>query len=128
MNKKIGKYDELLIEKQKLEMLFQAQKELVKYDINDIRSSFDPAFSALEFLKKLTVRNSDNPVIQSGINMLIDFLSNKLKSEHAGFIRTTVLPHIIKNYASHFLAGYTDKLIEQLVSLFNNEEETPAKN
>jgi hypothetical protein len=128
MSKKIGKYEELLAEKQKLEVLFQAQKALVKYEIRDIRSSFEPAFNALEFLKKMTLRNTDNPVFQSGINMLIDFLSNKLQGKHAGFIRSTILPHIIKNYASHLLAGYVDDMIEQIVSLFNNEEESPAEN
>ena len=123
MNKKMGKYQELVAEKQKLEALFEVQKELVQYDIKDIKSSFDPAFNALDFLKKLTFRNSDNPILQSGINMLIDFLSNKLQGKHAGFIRTTILPKIVKNYASHLLAGVADEMIERLASAFNIQEE-----
>lgn len=119
----MGKYEALVAEKQKLEALFEVQKELVQYYIRDIKSSFDPAFNALDFLKKLTYQNSDNPILQSGINMLVDFLSHKLQGKHAGFIRTTVLPQMVKNYASHLLAGVADEMMERLASVFNAHQE-----
>lgn len=128
MSKKIGTYEELLVEKQKLEVLFQAQKELVKFEIEDLKSEMEPAVNAIEFIKKISIRNTDNPVIQTGLNLLIDGVSNKLQGDSAGFLRTTVIPYIIKNYASNLLAGHADELIEHLLSLFSNEEESISEN
>ncbi len=125
MSKKINSYDELLIEKQKLEMLFQVQKELVKFEIDEIKEDLEPAFNALEFLKKIALRNTDNPVIQTGLNLLIDKLSHKLQGDDGGFLITTIVPNLIKNYASNLLAGHADDLIEHLLSLFDKEEPQP---
>ncbi len=124
MSKKIGTYEELLVEKQKLEVLFQAQKELVKFEINDIKAELEPAFNALEFLKKLALRNADNPILQSGVNILIDMLSNKLQGENPGFIRTIIIPYVLKNYASNLVANQADHLIDHLISLFKDDEST----
>ncbi len=118
MSKKFTTFDELLIEKQKLEALFHAQKELVKYEINDIRQGLNPAFNALEFIKKISVRNKENPIMQTGLSLLIDLINDKTKNEDAGILRSTVFPFFIKNFASNMMAGHADDIIEQLVSLF----------
>lgn len=127
MSKKISTYDELLIEKQKLEMLFQAQKELIQYEIKELKEDFEPAFNALEFLKKIALRNTDNPIMQTGLSLLIDKLSDKFQGDDAGFLRSTIVSNLIKNYASNFLAGQAEDLIENLLYLFTNEEESPTE-
>lgn len=128
MSKKISTYEDLLVEKQNLEVLFQVQKTLVKLEIDEIKADLDPAFNALEFLRKLALRNTENPIMQSGLNMLINFMNDKVQGENPGFLRSTVIPYILKNYASNLLAGHADGLIDQLVSLFSNEDETVSEN
>lgn len=123
MSRKITTYEELLNEKQKLEVLLSAQKELVKFEINDLKVVLEPAFNALDFLKNLTLRNTHNPIIQAGINMLIDVISNKTKGKDPGFIRSTAIPFILKNYTSNFLEGHADHIIQELVALFSSEDE-----
>lgn len=123
MSRKLKTYEDLLVEKQKLEVLFEAQKALVKFEIDDIVAEIELAFNVMEFLKKLSLRNKENPIMQTGINLLIDALSNKTKGENAGFLRTAVLPYIIKNYAGNLLSGPADEIMHQIVSLFVHTEE-----
>lgn len=127
MNKKITSYTDLLAEKQNLEALFEVQKSLLKMTVDEIKSDLDPAFNAIEFLRKLAFRNADNPLLQSGINLLINLLSDKLQGKNPGFLRSTIVPYVLKNYASNLLAGHADDLIHYLVSLFQNEKEPVAE-
>jgi hypothetical protein len=122
MSKKPATYEELLVEKQKLEVLFQAQKTLVQFELDDLKKEFNPAINTLEFLKSLAVRNHDNPILQTGANLLIDWISDKTHSSKAGFFRTAVVPFILKNYASNIIATYADDLIGEIISLFDTEE------
>ena len=127
MNKKINSYEDLLAEKRNLEALFEVQKSLFKMTVDEIKSDLDPAFNAIEFLRKLAFRNTDNPLLQSGINLLINFLNDKLKGKIPGFLRSTIVPYVLKNYASNLLAGHADDLIHYLVSLFHNEKNSVAE-
>ena len=123
MSKKIDTYEKLLAEKQNLEILFAAQKELVRYELDELKQELDPAIHALQFIKNLTVKNRDNPVLQTGVDMLVDLLADKLNSANAGFLRKTVIPFFIKNYTSNFVDDAFDMFIEKLGSLFNEDEE-----
>lgn len=131
MSKKIDTFEKLLAEKQKLEILFAAQKELVRYELDDLKKDLDPAIYTLQFLKNLTIRNKDNPVLQTGIDFMVDLLAEKLSGSHAGFLRKTVIPFIIKNYTSNFVDDAFDMFIEKLGSFFNpqeaDEEESSAQ-
>ncbi|HMU46980.1 MAG TPA: hypothetical protein PKC72_11460 [Chitinophagaceae bacterium] len=119
----ISAYEELIAEKQKLEILFEAQKALVKYEFEELRDEITPALNVIDFLKKLSFRNKDNPLIQSGINILIDMIAEKINSNNTDIIKTKIVPYILKNYTSHLLAGATVEFVQQVTSLFNQEEE-----
>lgn len=123
MTSAITTYDELLAEKQKLEVLFEAQKTLVKYELAEIRASINPALDVIDFLKKLSLRNKDNPLIQSGINILIDTIIEKINKGSTDIIKTKIIPYVLKNYASHLVAASTAEFIQQLSSFFANGED-----
>jgi len=123
MSNKPTSYAELIAERKKLEAYYAAQKELVQFEFQDLKKHVDPAFKALHFLEKLTIRNRDNPILNKGIALLIDLISDKTKGEDAGILRSTVIPFIIKNFASNFLADSTNHFIDSLGVLFNNNEE-----
>jgi len=108
MSKKIRTYNELLQEEQKLTELFNAQKALLKYEINDIKIEFEPALNLLHFLKKISLKNSENPVIQTAINMLVDILIEKLNGPDAGFIKTTMIPGILKKYSATLFTNHSN--------------------
>ena len=108
MSKKIRTYQELLQEEQKLTELFNAQKALLKYEINDIKNDLEPVLEVLYFLKKITLNNSENPIIQTIINTLIDLLMEKLNGPDAGFIKTTMIPGILKKYSAVLFTGHSN--------------------
>jgi hypothetical protein len=128
MSKKIETYEELLVEKQKMEELFKVQKELVSYEMEDLKNEFAPAFNALYFLKKITQNNSENPALQTGIGMLIDLLSKKITKKNAGYIKKVIIPGVLKKYSSPLLAGYAAKLIQQLFSLLKKKNKGKETN
>jgi len=106
MNKKIQTYKELLEEEQKLKELFEIQKKLAKYEIEDVKKEFEPVLDILHFLRTISLKNSDNPIIQTGINMLIDLLVEKLNGPDAGFIKKTLIPEIIKKYSTALFSSH----------------------
>jgi len=108
MNKKIHTYQKLLQEEQKLTELFNAQKALVKYEVNDIKSEFEPLLNLLHFLKRISRKNSENPVIQTAINMLVDMLIEKLNGPDAGFIKTTIIPGMLKKYSAALFTSHSN--------------------
>lgn len=123
MNKKPVTYEELLVEKQKLEVLFEAQKVLVKFELDELKKELNPAINTLEFLKSLAVRNHDNPILQTVANLLINFVSDKTRSSKAGFFRTAVAPFLLKNLTSNYIATYADDLLGQILSFFDKEDD-----
>lgn len=108
MRNKILTYNELLQEEEKLKELFDAQKSLLSYEIDDLKKELEPALNILNFLKKISLKNSENPVIQAAINMLIDLLIEKLNGPDAGFIKTTIIPGILKKYSSTLFAVHSN--------------------
>ena len=54
MSKRFTSYDDLLKEKQQLEVLLQAQKQLIRYDVEEIKLKLQPVKETLEFLRKIT--------------------------------------------------------------------------
>lgn len=130
MPKKIRTYRALQEERQKTEALLEAQKDLVLFELEELKSDLSPVTNTIDFLKKISRRNRENPLIQSGVNLLIDLLAKKLTGKDAGIIKKKIIPYIIKNYASHLVAGKTGHFINDLVSYFQanghstHEEET----
>ena len=105
MNKKPRTYDELLEEEKKLEELFKVQRELLRHEVSDIRNEFEPVFNLIHFINKISRKNLGNPVIQAGINILIDLLMEKLNGPDAGFIKKVIIPEALKKYSSILFTG-----------------------
>jgi hypothetical protein len=57
MNRTIRTYDDLLREKQRLTALLQAQKELVRQDVQSIKQELAPVKKAIEWVGRLTTRD-----------------------------------------------------------------------
>ena len=54
MSKRFTSYDDLVNEKQQLEILLQAQKQVIRYDVEEIKLKLQPVKEGLEFVKKIT--------------------------------------------------------------------------
>jgi hypothetical protein len=63
MSKRFTSYDDLLKEKQQLEVLLQVQKQLIHYDVEEIKLKFQPVKETLEFLRKITSKDRSNLIL-----------------------------------------------------------------
>ena len=116
MSKRFTSYKQLLEEKQQLEVLLQAQKQLIRYDVEEIKLKLQPVKEALEFVKKVTTRDRTNLLLDLGSDIAINSLIKNFILSRAGWLIKAVVPFFLKNYSSHFIAEQKDKWIEKLKS------------
>lgn len=121
MNKSIKTYDDLLKERNQLEVLLQNQKKLIRQDITVLKLQLQPAVRAFSFLGKIFTREKNNVLLAGGINHLVDLLFKKIVLSKTGWFTRLVVPFFIKNYSSHFVAEHKSELIEKLFSLFRHK-------
>jgi hypothetical protein len=113
MSKPIKTYEDLLKEKQKLEVLLQAQAELVRYDFNEVK---DAAIDSLAAVGKVFTRNTSNLVLTSATNRLVDVVLRKGILGRAGWVTRLVVPFLVKNYSSHYIASHKKQWMKKLFS------------
>ncbi|HEV8504451.1 MAG TPA: hypothetical protein VGQ53_03590 [Chitinophagaceae bacterium] len=116
MSKRFTSYNELLKEKQQLEFLLQAQKEVIRCDVEEIKLKLQPVKDALEFVKKITTKDRTNLLLDLGSDIAINTLVKNFILSRAGWFIRLVVPFFLKNYSSHFIAEQKDKWIEKLKS------------
>lgn len=116
MSKRFTSYDDLLKEKQQLEILLQAQKEVIRYDVEEIKLKLQPVREALEFVKKITTKDRSNLLLDLGSDIAINTLVKNFILSKAGWLTRLVIPFFLKNYSSHFIAEQKDKWLEKLKS------------
>jgi len=116
MSKRFTSYDDLLKEKQQLEVLLQAQKEVIRCDVEEIKLKLQPVKEALEFVKKITTKDKTNLFFDLGSDIAINTLVKNFILSRAGWLTRIVVPFFLRNYSSHFIAEQKDKWIEKLKS------------
>jgi hypothetical protein len=121
MKRKIRSYDDLEREEKLLEDLLQAQKQLVQLDILQLKAQLKPATMALQFLNKITTVDKTNPLLNQGANTAIDFILKKFVLARAGWITQLLVPLVVKNYSSHFIADHKQDFVQKIFSLFSGK-------
>jgi hypothetical protein len=116
MSKRFTSYDDLLKEKQQLEVLLQAQKEVIRCDVEEIKLKLQPVKDAVEFIKKITTKDRTNLLLDLGSDIAINTVVKNFILSRAGWLVRLVVPFFLKNYSSHFIAEQKDKWIEKLKS------------
>jgi hypothetical protein len=114
MSKRFTSYKDLLTEKQQLEVLLQAQKQMIRYDVEEIKLKLQPVKEALEFVKKVTTRDRTNLLLDLGSDIAINSLIKNFILSRAGWLIKAIVPFFLKNYSSHFIAEQKDKWFEKL--------------
>ena len=116
MSKQIKSYQDLLKEKEQLELLLKAQRELIVADIHDLKNELRPAIDAVSFLGKIATRDKSDILISGAANQLIDLVFKKLILARTGWITWLVVPFFIKNYSSHFIGDHKKEWVKKLFS------------
>ena len=116
MSKRFTSYDDLVKEKQQLEVLLQVQKQVIRYDVEEIKLKLQPIKETFEFLKKITTKDRTNLLLDLGSDIAINTLVRNFILSKAGWLTKLVIPFFLKNYSSHFIAEQKDKWLEKLKS------------
>lgn len=111
---RITTYEELLQEKARLEALLQAQKEPVRQDIEEIKLELAPVQSAISMVGKFATRDKRNLLLTTATEGIIDLVVKKLILARSGWLTKLVVPFLMKNFSSHFVADNKDKWLAQL--------------
>jgi hypothetical protein len=116
MNKSFSSYKELVEEKQKLEVLIHAQKELIRADVKALKVQLKPVTDLVDNVKKFTSRDSSNLLLNIGSDIAVNTLIKNLLLAKAGWLTRLVVPYLMKNFSSNFLAEQKDKWWDKLTS------------
>ena|SRR5829696_7749719 len=122
MKRKIRSYDDLEREEELLEELLQAQKQLVQLDIQQLKAQLKPAHAALQIFSKITTADKHNPLLTQGANTAIDFILKKVVLARAGWITKILVPLVVKNYSSHYIADHKQDIVQKIFSLFSGNK------
>jgi hypothetical protein len=114
-------------EEELLEELLQAQKELVQLDIQQLKVQLKPAHAALQLFSKITTADKHNPLLTQGANTAIDFILKKVVLARAGWITKILVPLVVKNYSSHYIADHKQDIVQKIFSLFSGSKNGKAK-
>ena len=117
MSRPIRTYEDLLIEKHKLQELLSAQRELIQHDIHDLNKSVKPVINSVSFLGKLTTRSNNDLILGTTSNTLIDLLVKRVFLAKAGWIKRLLVPFVLKNVSSHYIADHKSSLRSKLLSV-----------
>jgi len=116
MTRPIRTYEDLLLHKQQTEVLLQAQKELVIYDLKKLQAEVRGATSTLSFIGKLVTRSKKNMLVNFGLGKVMDILLRKVILSRAGWLTKLTVPFFIKNLSSHFLADHKEEMVDKLMT------------
>ncbi len=114
MNKQFKTYKELIEEKQKLEVLLHAQKELIRYDVLELKLQFKPVMTVIDNIQKFTSRDKTEILVNIGSDLAVNTLIKKLLLGNAGWFSRLIIPYFMKNFTSNFVAEQKDKWLSKL--------------
>jgi hypothetical protein len=116
MNKRFHSYDDLVKEKQHLEILLQAQKQSIRSDIQELKQQLQPIRDTIDTLKKFTTKDKTSLLLNFGSDIAINALFKNFILSRAGWFARMAVPYFLKNYSSHFLAEQKDKWFDKLAA------------
>lgn len=127
MTKTIRTYQDMMDEKQRLQGLLAAQKQLLSTDIQEIKESLKPVQSALSFVGKLVTRDSGNFILNAGANKLINMVVKNMILARAGWFAKLVVPFLVKNFSSHIISEKKGAILSKLFTWIGKKKHTNGK-
>jgi hypothetical protein len=114
MNKQFKTYKELIEEKQNLEVLLKAQKELIRADVMELKAEIKPVADFLGSVKKFVSRDKAEILLNLGSDIAVNTLVKKVLLGKAGWLARLIIPYVMKNFTSNFLVEQKDKWVHKL--------------
>ena len=130
MNNKIETYKDLVEQKQKLEALLYAQKQLIRADVEELKLELRPLSGVAAYVKKFTTRDKTAFLVSISSDILAQGLLKRVVLARSGWLMKTILPYFFRNFSSNFLSEQKDKFIDRLRAILKHtngtDEKTPS--
>jgi hypothetical protein len=114
MSKQFKTYKELIEEKQNLEVLLKAQKELIRADVMELKAEIRPITNFISGVKKFVSRDKSEILLNIGSDIAVNTLIKKVLLGRAGWLTRVIIPYFMKNFTSNFLAEKKDQWLHKL--------------
>lgn len=106
---RINNYEQLIIERRKLEADLTHYKSIINGEVNELRQNLEPLTNLVTFFMPSKHPGSNNKLLEAGTNLGIElFVRQKLLAK-AGWFTKLVLPFVLKKISS--------KAIEQVQAI-----------
>jgi hypothetical protein len=105
MKKTILTYDELLAERTRLEALLEAQKELIKIEMDNLKAELKPATNVLSFAGNFTQKTRSNPLLGMAVSLSTDILMRTFFLKKAGWAVKALMPFVIKKVTNKVIGN-----------------------
>lgn len=103
--KKIESLAELKKERVRLKLQQQALEEYIQKDIQDLKTSLEPANLIMNQVKKAFVHKEDG-VMTSTVDAGIDLILRKFLLRNSGLVAKLVIPFFVKNLTSNYVSNH----------------------
>jgi hypothetical protein len=119
MSKHITSHKDMLLEKQRLEALLAAQKELIELDLQGFKSELKPATNVISFLGSFKKKTASNPLLGIAVGLSTDILLRKVLFKRAGWAVKTVMPFLMRKVTTSLVSnpakpGLIGKLVKKI--------------
>ena len=118
---KIVTYNDLLRQEEQLDALLKAQRELLQYDVQQLKKSLEPAKAALSLISKVTTREKGNLLLTETANSLIDLVVKRIILNKAGWLTRLTVPFFVKNMSSHYISDHKNQWFKKIFSWFTHK-------
>jgi hypothetical protein len=120
MSKNITTHKEMMLEKQRLEALLHAQKELIELDLKGLKSELKPATNVISFVSSFKKKAASNPLLGIAVGLSTDILMRKLLLKRAGWAVKTVLPFVMRRVTTNLVSNSAKpSLVAKMVKKFS---------
>lgn len=97
-------YDQLLLEEQQLEEDLRFHRKHIIDKWQHLKASVQPAVIGMKLAENVLTRaETNNPVLNTGVNWAIDLLVKKWILKKSGWITKMLVPFVIKNITSNVI-------------------------
>src|ERR1700730_2065620 len=116
---KISNYEELLREKERLQLQLEVHKAAVRMHVEEIDRKLSPVKKILSFLTNFTAPAENKSFVNTGLVLTLEMIIRKLFFSKTGWITRMVAPILLKNFSANMLKKNKKTLIKKVKTFFH---------
>jgi len=120
-------YKQLTREKERLEQLINAQKQLLKADAEELKLRVKPLSEIRYHIRHLTFRDAISLFVALNSDVIVKKFFQKIITASSGWPGKVLVPYVLKKYSSGFLAEQKKKIIKWFQLWFKKEFQTVSQ-